>query len=462
MRPGALSRLVRQSLWRARRTLSLAAFGVAVGIAALAFFLSLSAGLRVAVGRIFPTERLEVVSGSGGGAMSLFGGGATPTLTEEDVERVRQIKRVASVAPRMRFAFPIKAWGGEELLNTTGATELVGDGVPANLVDDIRHPEDFTDLADRSSHRSCDPDADDDGCPRGEYCDTGGETPRCEKHVPVLVSPFILELYNDYLAPGGGLPRMSRWMVDRARGLTFHVRLGESYIGRAQCVAAKGCTPRTVGMRLSGMSRHAVDLGITIPIAYVRRWNEEFAGEEAASRYASLSVETESDSAVTRVVAELRRLGYEVPSTRAQQAGVTITIITALLALTSGLIVFVAAVNIAHTFFTLVHERRHEIGLYRALGATRGDVRNIILTEAGVVGLVSGLAGLSLAFAATWVGDWAWDEYVPNFPFKPESLFTFTPTLIALSMGFAVLCCLAGAYLPARRAARLDPARTLV
>lgn len=461
MRGKAIQRLVSQSLWRARASLGLASFGVAVGIGALSFFLALSAGLTETVGQIFPMERLKVVSGGGGGgALSLLGGGGSSTMSDEELERIRSIKGVDDAQPRMRFAFPVKAWGGEELLQSTGYTELIGDGVPAELVDDLSDPSAFADLTKSSSNRPC-KGTDDSSCPRGEYCDTGGDSPTCHKNIPALISPFILEVYNDYLAPGGGLPRMSRWMVDRVRGLKFNMRLGRSYMGRADCGGRQPCEPRDVTMRLTGMSRHAVDLGITVPIEYVRRWNEEYAGVGEGSRYASFSVRTENDRNVTPVVAELRRLGYDIPSNRAQQAGLTITIITALLALTSGLIIFVAAVNIAHTFFSLVHERRQEIGLYRALGATRGDVRTIILTEAAVVGLVAGVVGLAMSFAATWGCDWAWDTYVPNFPFKPESLFTFTAGQIGLAIGFAVLCCLAGAYLPARRAARLDPARTL-
>ncbi len=460
MRTVSLGRLVLQSLWRARGSLGLAAFGVAVGIAALAFFLSLSAGLRQTVGEIFPMERIEVVPGGGGGISLFGGGGGAPTIDDDDIEQIRRIEGLEDVQPRMRFGFPVKAWGGEELLNATRYTELIGDGVPTALVDDLRDPSVFGDLTSRSSNRPCKGE-EDTSCPRGEYCDTIGSEPKCQEQIPALINPFMLELYNEYLAPGGGLPRMSRWMVDRVRGLTFRVRLGESYMGRASCGGRTPCEPKNVTVKLSGMSRNAVEMGITVPIEYVRRWNTIYAEGDARTGYASLSVRTNDDDDVTAVVAELRRLGYEIPSNRAQQAGITITIITALLALTSGLIIFVAAVNIAHTFFTLVHERRQEIALYRALGATRGDVRNIIMSEAGVVGLVAGVVGLAMARAAAWGCDKAWDTYVPNFPFKPESLFTFTPSLVALALVFAVLCCLFGAYLPARRAARLDPARTL-
>ncbi len=458
MRPRALLRLVLQGLWRARGSLGLATFGVSVGIAALSFFLALSEGLRSALHEVFPAERIEVErTGGDGGALGLLGG-APPSLTDDDLDQIRAIPGVRSAHPRLRFAFPTKAWGGESLLQGRRYTELIGDGVPAALVDDLPPGAEFGDLVASSSGRPC---TETDRCPEREYCDGGGGEGRCARNVPVLVSPYLMELYNDFVAPRSDLPRVNRWMVERVRGLSFTVRLGESYVGSAACAERGECRPRNVQLELVGVSRHAVNLGVTVPIEYVRRWNREFAGEEAAGRYGRAVIETESEDRVTSVVAQVRRLGYDVPTTAAQQAGVTITIITALLALTSALIILVAAVNIAHTFFSLVHERRREIGLYRALGATRGDVRSILLGEAAAVGVLSGTAGLLVAAGSALLCDHLWNERVPDFPFKPETLFAFSPGLLALALGFAVGCCLVGAYLPARRAARLDPARSL-
>jgi len=446
LRPESLARVVRQSLWRSRGTLGLAAVGVAVGIASLAFFLALSSGMRGAMQRIFPVEQIEVVQSVGGdaGALGLLGG-APPALTDEDVARVRAVPGVSRAFPRMSLAFPTKAWGGDNLLNARRYSELIGDGVSADLVDDLPRGATFGDMSARSSRRACTADR---GCPNGEYCDTGSGDGRCERIIPVLVSPYLVELYNDFVAPGRNLPLANRWLLERARGLSFNVRLGESYAGRADCGGREPCEPRDVRMRLAGVSRHAVTLGVTIPIEYVRRWNREYAGDESATRY-------------SRIVVEVKRQGYDVPSTRAQQAGLTVTVITALLALTSVLIILVAAINIAHTFYSLVHERGQEIGLYRALGATRGDVRTMLLVEAAAVGFVAGCVGLALSLGAAWLCDLAWERWVPDFPFKPDTLFQYDATLVAVAMVFAVACCLLGAALPAQRAARLDPARAL-
>jgi len=50
---------------------------------------------------------------------------------------------------------------------------------------------------------------------------------------------------------------------------------------------------------------------------------------------------------------------------------------------------------------------------------------------------------------------------LPEFPFKPATFFTFHPEHLALGLGVALLAALLGAFLPARAAARLEPAKAL-
>ena len=75
--------------------------------------------------------------------------------------------------------------------------------------------------------------------------------------------------------------------------------------------------------------------------------------------------------------------------------------------------------------------------------------------------LLGGGLGLLLAYVAAWTCDWYSANRIPDFPFKPETYFVFSPGLIVASIGFAVLFCLIGAFLPADRGARMEPAAAL-
>jgi putative ABC transport system permease protein len=97
--------------------------------------------------------------------------------------------------------------------------------------------------------------------------------------------------------------------------------------------------------------------------------------------------------------------------------------------------------------------RAQDIGVRRALGASRRAIFMQCLTEAAVVGLVGGTLGLGLA----WLGLWA----VRQQPTDYAQLAHLDPTMLALSFGLALAASLLAGVLPAWRASRIAPAMQL-
>jgi putative ABC transport system permease protein len=115
--------------------------------------------------------------------------------------------------------------------------------------------------------------------------------------------------------------------------------------------------------------------------------------------------------------------------------------------------IVVAMLGAANSLLALVLDRRREIGLIRYLGAAVGQVRRMILIEAGLLGLLSGLLGLALGMALSLVL-----IYVVNKQSFGWTIQFHPPVLLlagALLLVWAVTV-LAGVY-PARFAARLEP-----
>ena len=110
----------------------------------------------------------------------------------------------------------------------------------------------------------------------------------------------------------------------------------------------------------------------------------------------------------------------------------------------------VGAIGVGNVMLIGVLERRSEIGLRRALGATKGHIRIQFLTEAMLLALLGGAAGVGLGVAATAV-------YAPT-----QHWATVIPPL-AWAGGLAsalVIGAIAG-LLPAIRAARMSPTQAL-
>lgn len=453
------SRLILHSIARAPRTFALSVFGIAVGISVLTFFLALSLGMQKRVlGRIFPADRLEVVPpktslDSGAmGALDALGGllGGSQQLSDALVEKLRARPEVAAVFPRMRLAFPVRGWGGDQLIGRTIYTELIIDGIAPEAVKDQTVPWQFKDyVSDKNP-----PCTEDKNCPEGWYC--SWDINKCEPPVPVIVSPMLLELYNGSIARTHGLPRISGFLANKVRGLTFTAELGRSFVTKRQTGTAKQRR-----LALVGISDRAQTLGLTVPLPYVQRWNAEYAGDKSAKEYSSVTVQVRPGASVTAVVEYVRKLGYSIEDNGAEQAGLAVTLITALFVLVSLSTLVVAAVNVAHTFFRAIAERRHELGVMRAVGATEGDIKTLLLGEAVAVGVLGGVLGVLLAYLLGLGIDLLSRKVLPDFPFKPESYFWFSPGLVALLLGFSVLVCLLGALWPARTAAKLSPAQSL-
>src|SRR5207302_6882875 len=110
----------------------------------------------------------------------------------------------------------------------------------------------------------------------------------------------------------------------------------------------------------------------------------------------------------------------------------------------------VGAVGVANIMIISVLERRSEIGLRRALGATRGHIRIQFLAEAIVLALAGGVAGVAAGAAATavYAHTQQWTTVIPTLAWAGG-------LTAALAIG-----AVAG-LLPALRAARMSPTRAL-
>jgi putative ABC transport system permease protein len=112
-----------------------------------------------------------------------------------------------------------------------------------------------------------------------------------------------------------------------------------------------------------------------------------------------------------------------------------------------GILLAVGIASVAGTMFANVTERRREIGTLMALGATPALVARLFLGKALVVGLAGGLLGyvggtlLAVVLGPSWAGIAVWP----------------LPWLAAVAVIVSGVVALAASYLPARRAALIDP-----
>ncbi len=124
--------------------------------------------------------------------------------------------------------------------------------------------------------------------------------------------------------------------------------------------------------------------------------------------------------------------------------------LTVLLASIAAVSLLVGGIGIMNIMLVSVTERTREIGIRRAIGARRRDIRTQFLLEAAALSLAGGVLGVLLGLAVS------------------AGVATFThwsvvvrPAGVLLACSFAALIGLFFGYYPAQRAARLDPMEAL-
>ncbi len=111
----------------------------------------------------------------------------------------------------------------------------------------------------------------------------------------------------------------------------------------------------------------------------------------------------------------------------------------------------VAALGVASTVLAIVLERRREIGVIRALGASRAQVRRVVVWEAALIGLLGAALGLVVGFAVSLV----LINVVNLQSFGWTILFSWrVPEVIAAAL-LAVAAAMAAGWIPARHAANM-------
>ncbi|MDE2802850.1 MAG: ABC transporter permease [Chloroflexota bacterium] len=136
------------------------------------------------------------------------------------------------------------------------------------------------------------------------------------------------------------------------------------------------------------------------------------------------------------------------------QFGSTVAILNAIILSVALISIVVGGLSVINTMTMSVAERTREIGIKRAIGASRGVIMRELVWEAGLMGFIGGLVGLGLAGIVVYFANDAGQT-------SGTILFLMTPWIGALGVSFStVLGAVAGA-LPAWNAARLDPVEAL-
>jgi ABC-type antimicrobial peptide transport system permease subunit/energy-coupling factor transporter ATP-binding protein EcfA2 len=205
---------------------------------------------------------------------------------------------------------------------------------------------------------------------------------------------------------------------------------------------------------------------VLVPYDTAGRYWEEMAQANGwkADKFGSITLVSDGPGNVDRIRDEAKGRGYEAESAQdlIKQLGQLLFYLGLGLSAFAAIALAVAALGIANTMYTAVLERTREIGVLKALGARRADVRVVFLTEAATIGALGGAIGIVVAALIAFGGNQVVNRLASQQGIGLDlNVFQLSPLLalgtILLTAAFSAL----SGLLPAIRAARLAPVEAL-
>ncbi len=238
---------------------------------------------------------------------------------------------------------------------------------------------------------------------------------------------------------------------------------GYSIVSREQVLKIVGVTDLDPDS-MRGAARARVFLPLKLAQSlHVMQSEMRDASVSGPPTYSSLSVRVASPNQVQTVEDAIKKQGFGafslVDATRSMRQ--FFAVLDGFLAIFGSLALAVASIGIVNTLVMAILERRREIGIMKALGASDADVRGLFFAEAGAMGCVGGAVGVTLGWIIGRLINLGTNIYLQRLHFPPAQIWSVPLWLILSAISFSIVVSLLSGLYPAARAARLDPVQAL-
>jgi len=260
------------------------------------------------------------------------------------------------------------------------------------------------------------------------------------------------------------------------------------YIGDGAAIPQPGATsqqlkdytnqPTTLTATVVGVLKEGIDESrVYAPLAWAREVRthrttdvtaaglvfEKRDDQVAKDGYSSIIVQADAPENVPAIVAAVDAMGLGALSTadQLQKLMQFATVIWVGLGAIALVTLLAGALGIVNTMLTAVAEQRYAIGVWRAVGATKGVIARMFMIQALLMGVLGGLVGAGLSYVAVVLTNDQLRNLLQAQHIAVVNVASLPWWLVTAGVGITVIFAVIAGLYPALRAARQDPARAL-
>jgi putative ABC transport system permease protein len=448
---GDLVELAGHNLREAFLRNSLTTLGVAVGVASLVAMLSLGVGLQsLASKRLSHSGLFDAIlvtssanaRGFGRPPRSTASTRESPSLDEAARQRIERLGNVIEVYPEIRFPTEVRYAGN--------AFPTMVAGIPSSA-----RTNDAFDGIEGSFFSS----------PAADETILQIEFARDLSNQPAtLLGQELVLRYNERQP----LPAESGASNPPARrGEADPLGPGFTIVPRERKLRIVGIVETEPATGFGGYGRGRVFIPLqvaqTLRTAQANDLREVLRSSNGNLSYSSVTVRVKNPSAVKGVEDTIKQMGFATFSLldATRNLRLVFAVFDLLLGIFGSLALAVASLGIINTLVMAILERRREIGVLKALGASDRDVQWLFFSEAGAMGLLGGILGVAMGWSIGRAISWGANLYLRRQELPTVDLSSVPWWLVLGAIAFAVMVSLAAGLYPAARAARLNPVEAL-
>src|SRR5215475_359960 len=476
MKTGDLVELAARNLRESVLRNSLTTVGISVGVASLVAMLSLGIGLQhLAASRLAKSGLFDSIYVTSGRRVQGPNGrwerrqGPPPPLDEPARQKMATFSEVSEVYPDIRFPAELKLDSASSVQDPPQQTDATKSGEPTSPGESARgHDYQLISGLPMSARQL------------ETFDNMKGKFFSASDAAEVILQTDEARSLSDKPEDLLGKDIVIRYASRHLLKDNDPAASGASEFGAASELSVYAVTPVERKLRVIGLVESKADAGIRgagsagayVPVVLAQQLEPmqatqvRLAGDRdpMSNSYQALIVRVSRSGQVEPVEDKIKQLGYNtfslLDATRSLRR--FFAILDLFLGIFGSLALAVASLGIINTLVMSILERRREIGIMKAIGASDGDVQKLFFAEAGAMGVFGGTLGVLLGWIIGRVINFGTRIYMQRQQqFTPDDVWLVPLWLVLGAIGFSLLVSLVAGLYPAARAARLDPVQAL-